>query len=104
VNTAVAQDRKTFWQDLHYYVPRWMAALVVFALIQELMFPSSGRGWNIPLLVVGLFEGAFGGLVFVCMQRWWNPKDSRVLRIRNYLAAGILVGAGSLFVMTAIYS
>jgi hypothetical protein len=106
MNTAVAQTRKPFQQDLRYYLPRWMAAFFVFSLIQELMlFPSTGRGWNTPsLVVIGLVEGAFGGLVFVCLQRWWNPKDSRVVRIRNYVAASIIVGVGSLWVMTAIYS
>jgi hypothetical protein len=35
--------------------------------------------------------------------RWWNPKDSRVRRIRNYVVAIMAVGVGSLFAMTAIY-
>lgn len=107
MNVAVAQAPKTIQQDFRYYLPRWMAAFVAITLIQELIsHPSTGRGlWAIPtLIVIGLVEGAFGGLVFVGMQRLWNRKDSRVVRIRNYVAAGIIVGVGSLWVMTAIYS
>jgi hypothetical protein len=107
MNTAVAQTRKPIHQDLRYTLPRWMAAFVVITLIEQLaMFPPAGRGfWYIPNLVFfGLIEGAFGGLVFVFLERWWNPKDSRVVRIRNYVAAGIVVGVGSLWVMTAIFS
>jgi H+/Cl- antiporter ClcA len=83
-----------------------MAVFVVIALIQELTtLPPTGWGlWTIPgLIVIGLLEGAFGGLVFVGLQRWWNPDDSRPRRIRNYLLATIIVGVGSLFAMTAIY-
>jgi hypothetical protein len=57
---------------LRYYLPRWMAAFVVITLIEQLaMFPPAGRGfWYIPNLVFfGLIEGAFGGLVFVGLQR-----------------------------------
>jgi hypothetical protein len=107
MNTAVAQTLKPIRQDLRYYLPRWMAAFVVITLIEQLaMFPPAGRGfWYIPTLVFfGLVEGAFGGFVFVCLQRWWNPKDTRVVRIRNYVAAGIIVGVGSLWAMTALYS
>lgn len=48
-----------------------------------------GRGfWYMPgSVLMGLVEGAFGGLLLVGMQRWWNPKDSRVVRIRNSVAA-----------------
>jgi H+/Cl- antiporter ClcA len=83
-----------------------MAVFVVIALIQELpTLPPTGWGlWTISgLIVIGLVEGAFGGLVFVGLQRWWNPGDSRPRRIRSYLLAGIIVGVGSLFAMTAIY-
>jgi len=83
-----------------------MVVFVVIALIQELTtFPPTGWGlWTIPgLILIGLLEGAFGGLVFVGLQRWWNPGDSRPRRIRNYLFAGIIVGVGSLLAMTAIY-
>jgi xanthine/uracil permease len=107
VNTAVVQTPKPLQQDLRYYLPRWMAAFVVIALIEQLaMFPPAGRGfWYIPNLVFfGLIEGAFGGLAFVGLQRWWNPKDSRPRRIRNTLFASIIVGVGSLWAMTAIYS
>jgi H+/Cl- antiporter ClcA len=106
MNTAAAQTRKPFHRDLRYYVPRWMAVFVVIALIQELpTLPPTGWGlWTISgLIVIGLVEGAFGGLVFVGLQRWWNPGDSRPRRIRSYLLAGIIVGVGSLFAMTAIY-
>ena len=51
----------------------------------------------------GLIEGAFGGLVFISLQRWWNPRDTRVRRIGNYVAALVIVGIGSLWGMTAIY-
>jgi hypothetical protein len=106
MNTQITEGPKPIRQDLRYYLTRWMAVFVVITLIPQLiMFPPAGRGWNIPsLVVIGLVEGAFGGLVFVCLQRWWNPKDSRIVRIRNYVAAGIIVGVGSLWVMTAIYS
>jgi hypothetical protein len=65
----------------------------------------AGRGfWYIPnLVLIGLIEGAFGGLVFVGLQRWLNPKDSRVARIRNSVLAWILVAVGGLWMMTAIY-
>ena len=102
-----AQTPKPFRQDLRYYLPRWIAALVVITFIEQLaMFPPTGRGlWYIPSLVLaGVLDGTFGGLVFVGLQRLWNPRDSRVVRIRSYVAAGIIVGVGSLWVMTAIYS
>jgi hypothetical protein len=107
VNAAVAQTPKPLQQDLRYYLPRWMAVFVAITLIpQLLMFSPGGRGvWYIPsLVVIGLVEGAFGGLVYVGLQRWWNPKHSRPRRIRNYLFAGIIVGVGSLWAMTAIFS
>lgn len=107
MNAAVARTRKPIQQDLRHALPRWMAILVVITLIPQLiMFPPAGRGfWYIPnLVLIGLIEGAFGGLVFVGLQRWWNRGDSRPRRIRNYLFAGIIVGVGSLFAMTAIYS
>jgi hypothetical protein len=100
-----AQTTKRAQQDLRYQLPRWMAAFVVIALIQELTtIPPTGFGlWTIPaLIVIGLLQGAFGGLVFVGLQRL-NPADSRPRRIRNYLFSTILVGVGSLFAMTAIY-
>ena len=107
MNTAVAQSSRPIKQDLRYSLPRWMVVFVVIALIQELTtFPPTGWGlWTIPgLILIGLLEGAFGGLVFVGLQRWWNPGDSRARRIRNYLFAGIIVGVGSLGAMTAMYS
>ena len=107
MNTAVIQTPKPLQRDLRYYLPRWMAAFVVITLIEQLaMFPPAGRGfWYLPNLVFfGLIEGAFGGLAFVGLQRWWNPRDSRPRRIRNYLLASIIVGVGSLLTMTAIYS
>src|ERR1700733_5102451 len=48
--------------------------------------------------------GAVGGLLFVGMQHWWNPRDSRVVRIRNSVVAWIIVGVGSLWVNFAISS
>jgi heme/copper-type cytochrome/quinol oxidase subunit 4 len=107
MNTAIAETRKPIQQEIRYYLPRWMAILVVITLIPQLiMFPPAGRGfWYIPgLVLMGLVEGALGGLLFVCMQRWWNPRDSRVVRIRNSVAAWIIVAVGSLWVMTAIFS
>jgi hypothetical protein len=83
-----------------------MVVFVVIAVIQELTtFPPTGWGlWTIPgLILIGLLEGAFGGLVFVGLQRWWNPGDRRSGRIRNYVFAIMAVGVGSLFMMTAIY-
>jgi heme/copper-type cytochrome/quinol oxidase subunit 4 len=106
MNATIAQTRKPIQQELRYYLPRWMLALLVITLIPQLiMFPPAGRGlWYIPgLVLMGLVEGAFGGLIFVGMQRWWNPRDSRVVRIRNSVVAWILVAVGSLWVMTAIY-
>jgi hypothetical protein len=52
--------------------------------------------------VIGLVEGAFGGLVFVGLQRLWNPKNSRVARLRNGVAAWIIAGVGSLWVNMTI--
>jgi len=107
VNVAVARTRKPIQHELRYYLPRWMVLLVVITLIPQLiMFPPAGRGfWYIPNLVLaGILEGAFGALLFVLMERWWNPKDSRIVRIRNSVAAWIIIGVGSLWVMTAIYS
>jgi hypothetical protein len=101
MNTAVGETQVPFRQDLRYTLPRWMAILVVMTLIPQLiMFPPAGRGlWYIPgLVLMGLVEGAFGGLLFVCIQRWWNPRDSRVVRIRNSEAACIIVAVGSLWV------
>ena len=106
MNATVSEASKPLQQDLRYALPRWMAAFVVITLIEQLaMFPPTGRGlWYVPsLVVIGLVEGAFAGLVFVCLQRWWNPRDSRVMRLRNYVAAGIVVAVGSLWAMTAIY-
>ena len=105
MNAAVAQGPKPIQQDLRYYLPRWIAALVVITLIEQLaMFPPTGRGlWYIPSLVLaGVLDGTFGGLVFVGLQRLWNPSDRRVVRLRNYFAAVIIVGVGSLLVMVAI--
>ena len=107
MNAAVTQTRKPFQQNLRYTLLRWMVVFVVIALIQELTtFSPTGWGlWTIPgLILIGLLEGAFGGLVFVGLQRWWNPGDSRARRIRNYLFSTILVGVGSLGAMTAMYS
>ena len=107
MNVIVAETRKSIQQDLRYTLPRWTVVFVAITLIPQLMmFPQTGRGlWYVASLVlVGLCEGAIGGLVFVLMQRWWNPKDSRVIRIRNYVAALMIVGIGSLCAMTAIYS
>jgi hypothetical protein len=107
MNTAVARTRKPIQQELRYYVPRWMLVLVVITLIPQLiLFPPAGRGfWYIPgLVLMGLVEGAVGGLLFVGMQHWWNPRDSRVVRIRNSVAAWIIVGVGSLWVNFAISS
>jgi hypothetical protein len=106
VTATITQTRKPFRQALRYYLPRWMVVFVVIAFLQELTAsPSIARGfWTIPgLIVIGLLEGAVGGLVFVGLQRWWNPGDRRPRRIRNYLFAAIIVGVGSLFAMTAIY-
>jgi hypothetical protein len=103
---SIAETRKPLQEDLRYYLPRWIAVFVVITLTQELvMSPSKPQGlWTIPSLVlIGLLEGAIGGLLFVGLQRWWNPRDSRVVRIRNYVAALMIVGVGSLFAMTAIY-
>jgi len=41
-------------------------------------------------------------LVFVGLQRLWNPRDSRVVRLRNYFASVMIVGVGSLLVAVAI--
>jgi H+/Cl- antiporter ClcA len=105
MHLAVVQISKPIRQDLRYYLPRWMVAFVVITLIQELttIRPTGWGLWTIPgLVLIGLIEGAFGGLVFVGLQRL-NPGDSRPRRIRNYLFAVIMVGVGSLFAMTAIY-
>jgi heme/copper-type cytochrome/quinol oxidase subunit 4 len=105
MNTAVAQTRKPIQQELRYYVPRWMLVLLVITLVPQLiMFPPAGRGfWYMPgLVLMVLVAGAFGGLLFVSMQRWSNPKNSRVVRLRNSVVAWILVAVGSLWVMTAI--
>jgi H+/Cl- antiporter ClcA len=106
VNATITQTRKPFRQDLRYTLPGWMVVFVVIALVQELTAtrPTGWGLWTIPgLIVIGLLQGAFGGLVFVGLQRWWNPGDSRPSRLRNYLLVGIIVGVGSLFAMTAIY-
>ena len=79
MDSTVVQNPKPIQQNLRYYLPRWM-------------------------VVIGLLEGAFGGLVFASLQRWWNPRDSRVMRIKNYVAAIMIVGIGSLVMMTAINS
>jgi hypothetical protein len=107
MNTPLTEGPKPIQQDLRHTLPRWMAVFVVITLIQELTtLPPTGWGlWTMPRLVlIGLLEGAVGGLVFVGMQRWWNPKDNRPRRIRNYLFATIIVGVSGLWVMTAIYS
>ena len=67
MNTAVARTRRPIQQELRYYVPRWMLVLVVITLIPQLiMFPPAGRGfWYIPgLVLMGLVDGAFGGVLF----------------------------------------
>jgi hypothetical protein len=107
MNTAVAETRKPIQQDLRHALPRWMLVLVVITLIPQLiMFPPAGRGfWYIPgLVLMGLVDGAFGGVLFVVMQRWWNPNDSRVARLRNSVVAWIIVAVGSLWVNFAISS
>jgi heme/copper-type cytochrome/quinol oxidase subunit 4 len=107
MNTAVAETRKPIQQDLRHALPRWMLVLVVITLIPQLiMFPPAGRGfWYIPgLVLMGLVDGAFGGVLFVVMQRRWNPNDSRVARLRNSVVAWIIVAVGSLWVNFAISS
>ena len=106
MNVAVAQTPKPIQEDLRYHLPRWMVVVAAIVLIQQLTaFSSTGRGvWTLwGSVLIGLLEGAFGGLVFVGLQRWWNPKDNRVRRIRNYVFAIMVVGVGSLFMITAIY-
>jgi threonine/homoserine/homoserine lactone efflux protein len=106
VNISAAETRSTFQHDLYYCLPRWMIVFIVIALVPQLiLFPPAGRSiWYIPgLVLIGLLEGAFGALIFVASQRWWNPQESRAVRISNYVAALMIVGVGSLFVMTAIY-
>jgi hypothetical protein len=106
MNAAVTQRPKPIRQDLRYYVPRWMVFFLAITLIQELTtLPPIGHGlWSIPnLILIGLSEGAFGGLLFVGLERWWNPRDCRAIRIRNCLLAVMAVGVGSLIAMTAIY-
>jgi hypothetical protein len=107
MNAAVVQNPKPIQHDLRYYLPRWMVVFVVITLIEQLaMFPPAGRGlWYVPsVALTGLLEGAVGGLVFVGLQRLWNRRDSRVVRIRNYVAACVIVGVGGLWVMTAIFA
>ena len=106
MNVAVAQRPKPIQEDLRYHLPRWMVVVAAIVLIQELTaFSSTGRGvWTLSdSVLIGLLEGAFGALVFVGLQRRWNPKDSRVRRIRNYVFAIMAVGVGSLFMMTTVY-
>lgn len=107
MNAAAVQSRKPVQQDLRYYLPRWMLVFVVITVIQELAIsPSEPPGrWTVPnLVLIGLLEGTVGGLVFVGLQRRWNPKNSRVVRIRNSVAACIIVAVGSLWVNSAISS
>jgi hypothetical protein len=107
MNTSVARSQRPFPQDLRYYLRRWMIVFVVITVVPGLiMFPPAGRGiWYIPgLVVMGLLEGAVGGLLFVGMQHRWNPRDSRVVRIRNRIAAMIIVAVGSLWVNFTIPS
>jgi hypothetical protein len=107
MSAASSQATRPIQQDLRYYLPRWIAAFVVITLIEQLaMFPPTGRGlWYIPSLVLaGLLNGTFAGLVFVGLQRLWNPSDGRVVRLRNYFAAVMIVGVGGLSVMIAINS
>jgi xanthine/uracil permease len=105
MNAAVAQTPKPIQKDLRYYLPCWMAAFVAITLIEQLaMFPPAGRSlWYIPSLVLaGLLEGTFAGLGFVGLQRLSNPRDSRVVRLRNYVAASVIVGVSCLLLMIAI--
>jgi hypothetical protein len=106
MNAVVAHARRPFQQDLRYYLPRWMAVFLAITLIQELTTPPpTGQvlWYVLGLVLIGLIEGAVGGFVFVGLQRMWNPRDSRVVRIRNYVAALVIVGVGGLFALTAIY-
>jgi hypothetical protein len=67
--------------------------------------PTNPQPWSFLTSVAsGLVDGAAGGSIFVVLQRWWNPKDTRVMRLRNYLIAIMFVGVASLFAMTAINS
>jgi len=107
MNAAVGESRKPVQQDAGYYLPRWIAVFVAITLIpQGIMVPPTVKDiWYTPSLIfIGICEGTLGGLLFVGLQRWWNPRDSRVVRIRNYVAAGTSVGVGSLLATTAIYS
>lgn len=107
MNTAAVQSRSPVLQDLRYQLPRWMLVFVVVTLIpQVMMFPPAGRSfWYLPSLVlIGLLEGGVGSVLFVGLQRWWNPKDDRVARIRNYLAATVIVAVGSLLAMTEVHN
>ena len=46
MHTALAETRAPIQKALRYYLPRWMAALVVITLIEQLaMFPPAGRGF-----------------------------------------------------------
>ncbi len=102
MNRAVAETRKAVQQNLGYHVPRWIVVFLALTFIQELTTTQTGHSlWHIPsVLLVGLLEGAFGGLVFVGLQRWLNPRDSGAKRIRNYFVAIMAVGVGSLCLMT----
>lgn len=61
--SAVVQIRKSFRQDLRYYLPRWMAVLVAMTLIPDLiLYPRAGRRiWYIAgLILIALVEGTCG--------------------------------------------
>jgi hypothetical protein len=49
-------------------------------------------GVFVRMWIAGLLNGTFAGLVFVGLQRLWNPSDGRVVRLRNYFAAVMIVG------------
>ncbi|HEY6619132.1 MAG TPA: hypothetical protein VIY68_06295 [Steroidobacteraceae bacterium] len=106
MNASVTQTRKPFRQELRYYLPRWMAVVLAITLVQDFTTATLTEQsfWSLPgLVLIGLLEGAFGGLVFVGLQRWLNPNDSRPRRLRNYLVAIMVVGIGSWLTIAAIY-
>jgi hypothetical protein len=106
MNIALAATQKPVLQDLRYYVPRWMIVFLAITFIQELTtLPPVGQGLGhmLSALLIGLSEGAFGGLFFVGLQRWLNPQNTGAKRIRNYFVAIMTVGVASLFALAAVY-
>jgi hypothetical protein len=85
----VESGKKSFADDLKYYLPRWLLFGVVAGLIGggPVVSPNAdgtmpeGYFWHVVLwqdLPIGIVYGLLAGVLFVGLQRLWNSNGSRI--------------------------